>query len=151
MLRIIDRDLFDGYDDIIIHQCNCLKKWGGGIVIPMKMYYPGAYKADLDTEYADKNKLGTYTFWTGLSIHKDKNITVVNVYGQFGYGIDRIRTDYDLLKKALIKVNKDFPKGTIGMPKIGCGLAGGDWDVVSKIIEESFPNRKITIYEPKNK
>ena len=29
----------------------------------------------------------------------------------------------------------DIREGTIAMPKIGCGLAGGDWDVVSEILE----------------
>jgi len=95
-------------------------------VIPMKMHYPQAYQADLNTEFADPEKLGTYTSWAGLSLHKDKPVTVINAYGQFGCGIDKRRTAYEALEKALTKVNKDFPEGTIGMPKIGCGLAGGD-------------------------
>jgi len=148
MLKIIDKDLFDGHDDIIIHQCNCFKNWGRGIVIPMKAHYPQAYQADIKTNYADKNKLGKYTFWTGTSIHKDKQITVINAYGQFACGINKQRTTYKALKKALIKVNEEFPEGTIGMPKIGCGLGGGDWNTVSKIIEEAFPDRQVTIYEP---
>jgi O-acetyl-ADP-ribose deacetylase (regulator of RNase III) len=148
MLKIIDKDLFNGHDDIIIHQCNCFKNWGRGIVIPMKAHYPKAYQADIKTNYADKDKLGTYTFWTGTSIHKDKQITVINAYGQFGCGMDRQRTTYEALKKAFKKANEEFPEGTIGMPKIGCGLGGGDWNIVLKIIEEAFPDRQVTIYEP---
>jgi len=148
MIKVIDKDLFDGHDDIIIHQCNCFRNWGAGIVIPMKMHYPKAYQADLNTEFADPEKLGTYTSWAGLSLHKDKPVTVINAYGQFCCGIDKRRTAYEALEKALTKVNKDFPEGTIGMPKIGCGLAGGDWKIVSKIIKNVFSDREITIYEP---
>lgn len=36
----------------------------------------------------------------------------------------------------------------IGFPyKIGCGLAGGDWDVVSAIIEREFEGYEVEIYE----
>ena len=42
MLNYSELSLFEGHDDIIIHQCNCYKNWGAGIVIPMKKHYPGA-------------------------------------------------------------------------------------------------------------
>jgi hypothetical protein len=38
-------------------------------------------------------------------------------------------------------------KEKIGFPKIGCGLAGGDWKVVSQIIETIFDGFDVTIYE----
>jgi len=41
-------------------------------------------------------------------------------------GRTKTQTDYDALRSALRKVNKDFPSGTIGMPKVGCGLGGGN-------------------------
>jgi O-acetyl-ADP-ribose deacetylase (regulator of RNase III) len=36
-------------------------------------------------------------------------------------------------------------EGIIGLPLIGCGLGGGDWEVVSKIINEVFTN-EVHIY-----
>ena len=36
----------------------------------------------------------------------------------------------------------------IGFPyKIGCGLAGGDWNVVESIINEIFKDYKVEIYK----
>lgn len=32
------------------------------------------------------------------------------------------------------------------MPKIGCGLAGGDWNVVEKIIKNTFIKEEIEVY-----
>jgi hypothetical protein len=34
----------------------------------------------------------------------------------------------------------------VGIPFIGCGLAGGDWRIVEKIINEIFKNRTIYVY-----
>jgi len=32
----------------------------------------------------------------------------------------------------------DNPSPRIGYPKIGAGLAGGDWDVISRIIDDEL-------------
>lgn len=141
MLKYVKGSLFDGHDDIIIHQCNCFCNWGAGIARTMRSKYPAAWGADLLTTPGDKNKMGTYTYWT------DNLISVINVYGQYTMGRTKTQTDYDALRSALRKVNKDFPSGTIGMPKVGCGLGGGNWNIVSKIIEEEFKDREVTIYE----
>jgi hypothetical protein len=31
------------------------------------------------------------------------------------------------------------------MPRIGCGLAGGKWEEVGKIVEEELVNRGVTV------
>ncbi len=36
---------------------------------------------------------------------------------------------------------------TVGMPRIGCGLAGGDWAVVEKILNRIFGPRLIYVYD----
>jgi hypothetical protein len=58
-------------------------------------------------------------------------------------------TNYDALRECLYKLRKvgenlhwsDYlPQDLIYLPYgIGCGLAGGDWNIVSKIIEEELP------------
>jgi O-acetyl-ADP-ribose deacetylase (regulator of RNase III) len=37
--------------------------------------------------------------------------------------------------------------GKIGFPKLGCGLAGGDWNFVSEIIKEVFYDQEVFVYE----
>jgi len=34
----------------------------------------------------------------------------------------------------------------VGLPKIGAGLGGGDWSIISKIIEEELGEFDVTIY-----
>jgi O-acetyl-ADP-ribose deacetylase (regulator of RNase III) len=36
------------------------------------------------------------------------------------------------------KINHLFKGNTIGLPMIGAGLAGGDWNRIKKIIEEEL-------------
>ena len=73
------------------------------------------------------------------------------------YPRDRCHTDYKAFNKCCkvlknfieeYKLNKDDI--TIGFPyKIGCGLAGGDWNIVYNIIEDEFKDYNIKIYKLK--
>jgi O-acetyl-ADP-ribose deacetylase (regulator of RNase III) len=47
-------------------------------------------------------------------------------------------------------LKKDFSGKRIGLPQIGAGLAGGDWNIISKIIEDELKGEDVTIviYEP---
>jgi hypothetical protein len=53
--------------------------------------------------------------------------------------------EYDALKSALIQMKEKFSGKRFGMPKIGSGLAGGDWEVIEKIISEVFAGEYVTI------
>jgi O-acetyl-ADP-ribose deacetylase (regulator of RNase III) len=46
---------------------------------------------------------------------------------------------------AWIKTN--FSGERIGLPKIGAGLAGGDWSVILAIISEELASEDVTIVE----
>ena len=40
------------------------------------------------------------------------------------------------------------PNKKVGFPyKIGCGLAGGDWDTIIRIIEEELGDLEVEIYK----
>jgi O-acetyl-ADP-ribose deacetylase (regulator of RNase III) len=43
------------------------------------------------------------------------------------------------------KINHQYPRKKIGLPKIGCGLAGGDWNIVRQIIERELIDMDVTI------
>ena len=62
-----------------------------------------------------------------------KDLIVVNAYTQYQYGrnhLDGIENplDYEALTLCLRKINFIFKGKHIGLPLIGCGLAGGIWD-----------------------
>lgn len=77
------------------------------------------------------------------------NLYVANLFGQYDYGTDSRKTEYFALKTALERVQQweslrtlfdgPAPSMKVHLPKnLGCGLAGGDWKIVRKIIENVF-------------
>ena len=144
MIRYIDGDLVrDAANyEVIAHCCNCFCTMGAGIAPQIKHKFPEAYEADCKTQSGDESKLGTITY--------TENTTpiVVNLYGQFDYTGRRsgkMDLDYDALRSALKAMREKFTGKTFGLPMIGAGLAGGDWNVIEAIIEEEMRGEYVTI------
>jgi hypothetical protein len=55
--------------------------------------------------------------------------------------------DYNALALCFTKINHLFKDYHLGIPKIGAGLAGGDWELILKIINKSTPDVDITLVE----
>lgn len=145
MIKYITGDLVRDAEnyDVIIHGCNCFCTMGSGIAPQIKHKFPEAYTADCATKSGDESKLGTIT-------HTDtsKKPVVVNLYSQFGYSgrkHGKIDLDYDALRSGLKLVKQQFSGKFIGMPKIGAGLAGGDWSIIEKIIEEELYGEYVVV------
>lgn len=138
-----------GEVDVLVHQCNCFNNMGKGIAPQIARAFPDAAKIDKETVKGSKEKLGTYSV-----SHVNKVCSVVNLYGQYGYWPQpegRINTDYTALEKGLQLLGDVLrskkPNARVGLPKIGCGLGGGDWVIVSELIERAFIDLDITVYE----
>jgi O-acetyl-ADP-ribose deacetylase (regulator of RNase III) len=148
-MKIIKGDLIklalEGKFDVIVHGCNCFCTMGAGIAGAIKSEFPEAYDADCKTEKGSKDKLGTYSQAT---IEKNGNkITVINAYTQHDYKGRGIKADYDAIRSVFKKIKLNFSGQRIGYPKIGAGLAGGDWEQISKIIDEALINEDHTLVE----
>jgi len=144
MIRYIDGDLVRDAEqfEVIAHCANCFCTMGSGIAPQIKNKFPEAYVVDCATGKGDINKLGT------ISYTQNTTPIVVNLYGQYDYTgrrSGRMDLEYDALKSALIQMKEKFSGKRFGMPKIGAGLAGGDWNIIEKIIEEVFAGEYVTI------
>jgi len=137
----------EGVFDIILHGCNCFCKMGSGVAKQIVETYPLALHADLETKVGDYNKLGNFTIISSKTKkYSSKIIHIINCYIQYNYGRQNKRyVDYDALRLCLRKVNFKFPNKHIGMPKIGAGLGGGDWNIIKNIIEEELKDMRVTI------
>ena len=135
----------DGEFDIIIHGCNCFCQMGAGIAVAIKQNFPAAFKADKATVFGDKKKLGTYS---SVMIQNDHGepLLVVNAYTQYKYGKGK-NLNENALRKCFRKLKEEYGNKclTFAYPMIGCGLAGGNWEVVSKIIEEELEGENHTL------
>lgn len=134
-IKVIDGDLFDATAPIICHQVNCQGKMGSGVAKQICAKYPAVYRQYmyLCGDKSPSELLGHAQFIYGT----DK--IVVNMFAQDKYGYDGCRyTDYPAFTQCLHGIAKKVASGeTIAMPyKIGCGLAGGDWNTVYGLIEK---------------
>ena len=138
----------DGTFDVIIHGCNCHNKMGAGIAKSIKERFPEAYEADLQSEKGSREKLGTLT--AARVDCDDRALTIVNAYTQYNWSGEGPKADYDAIRAAFREVKQTYSGARIGYPMIGAGLAGGDWAVISKIIEEELDGEDHTLvqYQP---
>lgn len=144
MVKYIKGDLFDTDCDIIAHGCNCSGGYGSGVAYTMAMKYPKAREAYLD-KYDDEGwHLGEVQF---VPVVGGK--IIANCATQKGFLPRGIRhADYPAIAHALAWV-KEYAKErglSIAIPKIGAGLAGGDWEVIKKDLEKVFSDYDVTVY-----
>ena len=136
--------------NVIGHQANCFCLMGSGIAPLIAAAFPDAEKADNETFAGNRNKLGDFTVGEHLVVGalEEEYIQIYNLYGQYGYGREKVDTNYIALRHAIRRMaqNLDPHYARIGLPKLGCGLGGGDWAIVSEIIEDELDNFDVTIY-----
>lgn len=140
-IKYIKGDIIKDADsfEVIAHQCNCFQSFGAGIAKAIKINYPKAYLADLQTRYGDKEKMGT------ISYTLETTPIIVNLYGQYRYSRDKVDTDYVALGNALKAMKTVFAGKKIGLPTIGAGLAKGDFSIIKEIIEKELSDEDVTI------
>lgn len=140
MVTIHEGDLLASNCEVICHQTNCMGAMGSGIAKAIRATYPEAYHALRDRFEQGAAAVGEVDFVP--TIRSGFLRCVVNCYGEKDY-LPRgaVHTNYEALQHCFDKIKEEFAgkNYTIGFPyKIGCGLAGGDWNIVSKMIEETF-------------
>lgn len=138
-----------GKFDVIIHGCNCMWAMGAGIAKGIKATFPEAYEADCATPKGERGKLGTIS--TARIERNGRVLTVVNAYTQFHWRGKKPLADYDAIRFTTREVAQGFAGQRIGYPRIGAGMAGGDWDRIAKIIDEELASQDHTLveYDPK--
>lgn len=158
MVEIIEGNLLESGCTFICHQVNAQGIMGSGIAKQIRDKWPtvyNEYKNFIDIGYDNKwfdwssNILGNIC-WTEI----EPNRWVVNFFSQDKYYPRNVcHTDYYAfqkccwnLKRMLKRLNME--NCIIGFPyKIGCGLAGGDWNIVYNIIEDEFKDYTVRIYK----
>jgi O-acetyl-ADP-ribose deacetylase (regulator of RNase III) len=136
---------------IVVHVCNDIGGWGRGFVLAISRRWPEPerrYRAWHAGEEKQPLALGEVQ-----SVQVTEEIWVANLIGQrdirTSNGVPPVR--YEAIREGLRKVALEAKRlgASVHMPRIGCGLAGGDWNLVSQIIESELSQAGIavTIYE----
>ena len=149
----IKADIFDVFDNknktnkILAHQANCFHTMGAGIALEIKRRYPAAFEADLLTPVGAR-KMGTFSYaFIDGSRDGDDYRGVANVYSQGKPGpnpqfSDQRATSYDAVYDGIDGIcncwaacSKDDYLQILVPYGYGCGIARGNWDVVSGILD----------------
>lgn len=123
-----------GHFDVIVQGCNCFCTMGSGLAKEIRERYPAAYQADQQTEAGARSKLGSYT----MAVVGDPEFAIINAYTQYSYnrkGETKDLFEYGAFLDVLITLIDVCGEMRIGLPYIGMGLAGGDKDLIIKLIE----------------
>lgn len=127
---------------IIVHGCNAQGVMGSGIAKALRDKYPEVFeeyaKALKDAPSNRKSILGSAQ---AAQIKSKKNLYVVNGITQEFYGKDGKKyVSYAAIQAVFAQVllmakAKQLP---VHYPMIGAGLGGGDWAIISEIIDSVF-------------
>lgn len=134
----------------IAHCCNDIGAWGKGFVVPLGKKFPEAKKAYLDLKNTPDLKLGKLNL-----VQVSSEIFIANMIGQHGIypkngkiplvysALDNCFMILSSVIKTMYKVHNYV---TVHMPRIGCGLAGGEWSKVRELIIHHLCNHNIRVY-----
>jgi O-acetyl-ADP-ribose deacetylase (regulator of RNase III) len=133
---------------IIVHICNDIGGWGRGFVTAISKRWPepeSRYRAWHRGEEKQPFALGQVQF-----VQVAPDLYVANLIGQRDIraqgSVPPVR--YEAVREGLSRIADEAQKldASIHMPRIGCGLAGGKWEEVGRIIEEELSARDIPVH-----
>ena len=137
-----------GAFDVLVHGCNCMNVMGAGVARQIKEVFPAAFIADKAASTRDRSMLGSYsTAAVPVGIFDARALVIVNAYTQFAPGGGEDVFQYAAFASILEQLGNQFPGKVIGMPAIGCGLAGGDKERILRIIRDSSVCDKVMFVE----
>lgn len=128
---------------IVAHVCNDAGRWGRGFVLALSRRWPSAERAyrnwwtDRAALVRDQPfALGRTQF---VPVDPANSVLVANMVAQRGVDRDASGTPpirYGALRACLNDVAAVAAEmgASVHMPRIGCGLAGGRWDMVDRIL-----------------
>lgn len=152
---------------IVCHIVNDLGKWGKGFVLAVSARWPEVEKA---YRWWYKNKAEHSGLDFGIGMTQDKfelggvqsvmvqpDIVVCNMVGQHGVrgGFTRSSSGppvrYEAIALCLVRVVVSARQfhASVHMPRIGCGLAGGKWEKVEPLIQQTLCDADVdvTVYD----
>lgn len=149
IVAYIKKDITETHHKVIMHGVNCQNVMGSGVA-----------KALFDKWSSVKEKYHEYCEFFDvdarlgkINLVQEKDKLIVNAFTQYNFGYDKKKyVNYWAIANCFKSINKHlsfFPDCGIDLaiPKIGCGLAGGNWDIVKEIINDSTPDIEVYVYE----
>lgn len=138
----------EGEIDIIAHGVNCSGGFGSGIAGQIAKRFP-----EVKRQYLFKyNTKGWYLGQIQLVYLNNKiivNCATQKYYGKYPESqLNGMYCSYEAIRECMHQLKTIIKDSDlrIGIPKIGAGLAGGDWNEIEKVINEEFNDIPIYVY-----
>lgn len=149
MLHILENsDLLGVESGIICHQVNCIGAMGAGIALQIRNKWPSVYshykKLCMDCTNCRESLLGQIQF-----VDVDSGLKVANCFGQMYPGRRGVMTDFSAWDGMFEALGIMSAKNGLALHfpwRIGCGLAGGDWDTMLGKMYSAFNNSEIDAF-----
>ena len=132
---------------IIAHVCNDAGGWGKGFVLALSRRWQepeDAYRSWYRERATNDFALGAVQI-----VNVSQGLYVANMVGQHGYrpGSSGPPVRYEAIGTALSVLGGETLDlhASVHMPKIGCGLVGGRWELVEPLIVEHLVSRSIAV------
>lgn len=138
---------------IICHVCNDVGAWGKGFVLAISQkwklpeaayrhWFYGVTRPDLALPVP-------FDLGQVLLCRVEHNIWVANMLAQSGLRSPQnpIPLSYDALEKCFERVGQHSLSlnASVHMPRVGCGLGGGDWETVESIVRKTLTDIGIDV------
>ena len=144
MIVYVKGDIFESDEKFIAHGCNCSGGFGSGVAKLIADKYPKVREDYLLIHDRFGWDLGMVR---SVSVGDGSGREIANCATQERYGKPDCGpyVSYPAIRQVIQKLVKLWPQG-FAIPKIGAGLAGGNWDIISKIIEEESVDVEVRVY-----
>jgi len=151
ILRFVKGDATNpqGSTRYILQIVNNEGKYGAGFSGALSKRWP-----KVESEYRTwwRERFGKLALGDIQIIQVLSDLVVVNMVAQNGIVPKSPKPiDYEALQKCLAKAGSEIKNynGAVHMPRIGCGLAGGEWEKIEPLIEQELLKRglNVTVYD----
>jgi len=154
MITYIKDSILNAHCRIIAHGVNCQNVMGSGVARvlfekwPAVKYFYHDYFEEFHAGMDGKEFLGRID---DIPVDEERNgKIVVNCFTQQFFGNDgKCYLSYEALEDCMIELRElciHLGVKEVAMPKIGAGLAGGNWAIIENIINEVLKDIDVYVY-----
>lgn len=133
---------------ILVHVCNDIGKWGKGFVLAISRRWPepeATFKRCFKA--GECSALGDVQF-----VQVAGDLTVANLIGQHKIATPKtpgyVPVRYPAIEQGLATVAERavLQGASVHMPRIGCGLAGGKWEMIEPLLQKTLLAQRVAVY-----
>lgn len=144
-MKIIEKDILTVEKGMICQSVNCQSAMNSGLAKGIREKWPSVYQKYKNYSDCFKPEQRFRLLGSNVCVNVAPDLFVSNLFCQLFYGYDKQRyTDYSAIQTAFLSYPliraRNGEEDIYFVYNFACDRGGGDWNIVSKMIEFYFPN-----------